>query len=266
MPLLEDARALLEVDRERVKLARETAQIALEHSEVLADAEDRAERLARLGDQERPKALQFIKEAATFLPQGQGQPTPGTPSSSTPRSSGGSSGAGAATAGGRGRDRQIYNTTGTGTGVSYDWVQTHCTLTTIKIPKPGSPVLELVDIAAWDCSEVMPTRSAEDAIFVDPDAWLELVGTRSLSRTGGSGARGGGANPRAPIGSRNTQGIGESNPFQAATGGSASTGPTPPTTGEKLIERAVTSGLREVVKELRAGGDLGLQIRRNGGL
>lgn len=270
MPLLDDARALLAIDRER-------RDIAKDHAAVLAEAEERARRLAELGDQERPKTLQFLTEAATLLPT---PGAPGAPAAGQPLSSSGGGGGGAGGGGGTG-GRRLTNRTLTalsGTAVrSESWVAAHCARTEVEIPRPGALRSdETVTVAAWDCT--VPFRdlglAVEDgaAIFLDPEATAGLLGPRSSSKQSGSGGNRG-RDPRFVIPpithvfAGGGEGSTVSGPPAAPSGPTAAAGAsTAPTPDARLLQRELRDGFGALVKELRAGGDLGLQIRRNGGL
>lgn len=273
MPLLEDARALLEIDRERVRLARETAQIALEHSEVLADAEDRALRLSALGDRERPKAEQFVKrmtEAATIAPRPAGGI--GAGGSGEPRTIGSGGGGGGAGGGGGGSSllsgpRSLVSQRG-GIRQSEDFVREHCALIPggVEVPNPRNPFAlaqgDMVKVPAWDCSTAL---GVPDAVFLDPDAMQALrQPAMSSNRAGGGGGGGRGRDPRFVIPERKTVFIGGEEPgFAGSTAQPPQGGPT---ADGKLVEKTLKDGFGALVKELRASGDLGLQVRRNGGL
>ncbi len=263
MPLLDDARALLEIDRERRDIARE-------HAAVLVEAEERAQRLARLGDEERPKTLAFLNEAASLLPPpgtGAGATRPTTPLSS---SGGGAAGQGGGVGGSR-SGRTLRALRGT-TVRAEQWIAAHCTRAQVEIPKPGALRSdETVMVDAWDCT--VPFRemglAVEDgaAIFLDPDAAGALLGPRSSSKSGAGAGRGSGI-----TGTGSDQWLGSTPGGHSLqhSGGSSIIAPSPPsnapTPDARLVQAELRAGFGMLAKELRAGGDLGLQIRRNGGL
>jgi len=269
MPLLDDARALLEIDRQRRDIARE-------HAAVLIEAEERANRLARLGDEERPKTLAFLNEAASLLPPaGPGAGTPGGPARPSPSlSSTGGRGAGGGQGGGGSRlipgARTLTSQRG-GIRQSEDFVREHCSLIPggVEIPNPRNPFAlvqnDMVKVPAWDCSVPL---GVPDAVFLDPDAMQALLPARVSSRGAGGGAGGG---SRASGGGSDTWlGSTPGGHSLQHTGGSSTVAPSPqsnaPTPDARLVQAELRAGFGMLAKELRAGGDLGLQIRRNGGL
>lgn len=255
--LVEDARARLEIERESLAVAREMHQIALEHSEVLADAEDRAERLAQLGAQERPKALTFLKEAAALVPTAaRSTGSGGAGSNGGDRSS--SAGAGGSGGGGSITGRGI---TSQGGDVRAEvWLDEHCPRRPMEIPDPFK-LGEFLTIEVWDCVVAL---GHPKAIFPVPESVAAAFPSRS-SRSAGGGTQGStGRDPRFVIPDTKTVFIGGEEP--SFSGSTAQSPPSGPTADGKLVEKTLKDGFGALVKELRAGGDLGLQIRRNGGL
>lgn len=263
--LLEDARALLDIDRERIRLAREAQDV---NREALATARE----LAQLGDTERPKNLEYVKsiraESGSFV----ANPAGGAGRASLPTSSsgaGGGGGAGGAGGGSRTQGPRLLTSRTAGVGTQReDWVYEHCKMVPggVEIPNPANPLAmvtgDMMRVAAWDCSVAM---GVPEAIFLDPAAVEALQpAQRGSSRSGGGSSGGTGRDRLIRGGILGETGV-QVNPFKAGRGGST-VGPEAsiPTADGKLVEKTLIEGFREVVKELRQSGDIGLQIRRGG--
>ena len=261
--ILDDARALLDIDRERIALAREAQAV---NQEALATARE----LAQIGEAERPKAERFaqsMRDAASF------SPVPGAGGAGSPlatSSSGGGGGAGAASGGGPGLipGSRVLTSRTAGVGIQReDWVYANCKMIPggIEVPNPANPSAMLmndyVTVAAWDCSVPL---GVPEAIFLDPDAYQALLKSpMGFSASGGGGNGGGGVvNARRAQGREGVLGPTGApvNPFASSTGSSTAG----PTADGKVVVEAIRQMTGAVVAELRSSGDIGLQIRRGG--
>lgn len=276
--ILEELKQIEEVEVRRLGTA-------LAHLGVIESVEQAAVRIAQIGDRERPKTEAFfrnLQEAANatgpsptppvppilgpdgraiptrpgFFPDPKAPPGPPRPTMGT----GGGGGTGLTPP--ERRLTSVQDRPGGGKFVEPEsWLREHCERTTFRIPRPGNPMAreenDFIVIGGYDCSKELHA----EVYFYDP-----IEPLLSSSAGGGGASTRGAPPPRAGNFTRNPD-PNSGHSWIASPGGSTIVAPPQaPTPGDKLVAETVRAGLREVVSELRASGDLGLAIRRNGGL